>query len=64
MFLPVMALHYNAVELQYMSIPRIMWEKIAKYQDDVAFGKINCDGGCAVETDVQVEGLYPGKYGL
>lgn len=38
-FLSVMARCYSVFNLQYVSIPRIMEEKIAKYQDGVAFRK-------------------------
>lgn len=45
-----------------LEIPRIMGKKIAKYQEGVAFRKIDRHGGRVVETNAQVIGLYPGKY--
>lgn len=46
-----MARCYSALDLQHVLIPRIMEEKIAKYQDSVTIGKINRHGGLVVETD-------------
>lgn len=62
MFLSVMARCYSVFDLQYLSIPRIMGEKIAKYRDGMSFGKIDQHGGCVIETDAQARGLYPDKY--
>lgn len=46
-----------------MLVPRLMGEKIAKYQDGVAIGRIDRHGGCIVETDAPTFGLCPGKFG-
>lgn len=46
-----------------MSIPCIVGEKIAKYEDGVALGKNDRYGGCVIKTDPQAVGLYPDKYG-
>lgn len=40
MFLPVMARCYGVFRHHYVSIPRFIGKKIAKYQDIMAFGKI------------------------
>lgn len=63
MFLLAMAGCYNTFDLQHMLIPRFMGEKILKYQDGLAFGRIDRHGGHSAEKSQQDMELYPDKYG-
>lgn len=55
--------HHSIFDFHQKSIVRTMSERISAYQDGVAFGRIDCQGGRSAEMGAQAMGLYPRKYG-
>lgn len=63
MFLPPMVRCYSIFDYQHESIVRTMSKKISAYQDRIAFGRVDCQGGHSTKMGMHGVRLYPGKYG-